>query len=79
VAGTLRVLADAAARGLTDLEESFERLRHTNFRVSSALLESLLEEHIGEACANDGSAVKPAVAGTHVLSPANQRFACARP
>src|SRR5947207_2297569 len=28
VVGTLRVLADGASRGLTDLEESFERLRH---------------------------------------------------
>jgi len=45
VVGTLRVLADGATRGLTDLEESFERLRHTNFRVSSELLESLLEEY----------------------------------
>jgi predicted nucleic acid-binding protein len=45
VVGTLRVLADGASLGLTDLEESFDRLRHTNFRVSSELLESLLEEH----------------------------------
>jgi predicted nucleic acid-binding protein len=44
VVGTLRVLADGASRGLTDLEESFDRLRHTNFRVNSELLESLLEE-----------------------------------
>ena len=45
VVGTLRVLADGASCGLTDLEESFERLRHTNFRVNSELLESLLEEY----------------------------------
>ncbi|HLN03633.1 MAG TPA: hypothetical protein VK335_30380 [Bryobacteraceae bacterium] len=45
VVGTLRVLADGASRGLTDLEEAFERLRHTNFRVNSELLESLLEEY----------------------------------
>jgi hypothetical protein len=45
VAGTLRVLADGASRGLTDLEESFERLRHTNFRANSELLESSLEEY----------------------------------
>jgi len=45
VVGTLRVLADGASRGLTDLEESFERLRHTNFRVNSELLESLLEDY----------------------------------
>jgi len=44
VVGTLRVLADGAARGLADLEESFDRLRHTNFRVSPELLESLLKE-----------------------------------
>jgi predicted nucleic acid-binding protein len=31
VVGTLRVLADGATRGLTDLAESFDRLRSTNF------------------------------------------------
>lgn len=45
VVGTLRVLADGATRGLTDLAESFERLRNTNFRVNSELLESLLDEY----------------------------------
>jgi predicted nucleic acid-binding protein len=45
VAGTLRILADGASRGFTDLAESFNRLRNTNFRVSSELLESLLEEY----------------------------------
>jgi len=45
VVGTLRVLADGASRGLTDLEESFERLRHTNFRANSELLESSLEKY----------------------------------
>jgi len=45
VVGTLRVLADGASRGLTDLEDSFERLRRTNFRVNSELLQSLLEEY----------------------------------
>jgi predicted nucleic acid-binding protein len=45
VVGTLRVLADSAGAGLTDLQESFDRLRHTNFRAHSELLESLLEEH----------------------------------
>ena len=44
VAGTLRVLADGARRGLADLAESFERLRRTNFRVNPELLDSLLEE-----------------------------------
>jgi predicted nucleic acid-binding protein len=45
VVGTLRVLADGASRGLADLQESFDRLRHSNFRVNSELLESLLEEY----------------------------------
>ena len=45
VVGTLRVLADGAGLGLINLEESFERLRNTSFRVSTELLESLLEEH----------------------------------
>jgi predicted nucleic acid-binding protein len=45
VIGTLRVLADGADRGLTDIEESFARLRNTNFRINSVLLESLLEEY----------------------------------
>lgn len=45
VVGTLRVLADGTSRGLTDLEQSFDRLRQTNFRVNSELLESLMEEH----------------------------------
>jgi predicted nucleic acid-binding protein len=45
VVGTLRVLADGASRGLADLAESFERLRKTNFRVNSELLESLLAEY----------------------------------
>lgn len=45
VVGTLRALADGASRGLTDLEESFERLRNTNFRASPELLESLSEEY----------------------------------
>jgi predicted nucleic acid-binding protein len=45
IVGTLRVLADGASRGLADLQESFERLRHTNFRVNSELLQSLLEEY----------------------------------
>jgi predicted nucleic acid-binding protein len=44
VAGTLRVLADAANLGLTDLEMSFERLRRTNFRANPELLESLSRE-----------------------------------
>lgn len=42
VLGTLRVLADAAEHGLADLPEAFDRLRHTNFRASEPLLQSLL-------------------------------------
>jgi predicted nucleic acid-binding protein len=45
VVGTLRVLADGASDGLTDLEQAFERLRQTNFRVNSDLLDSLLKEY----------------------------------
>src|SRR5262245_14749917 len=45
VVGTLRILADGASRGFTDLEESFNRLRDTNFRVNSELLESVLQEY----------------------------------
>jgi predicted nucleic acid-binding protein len=45
VVGTLCVLADGASRGLTDLEESFNRLQDTNFRVNSELLVSLLAEY----------------------------------
>jgi predicted nucleic acid-binding protein len=40
--GTLRVLADAAEHGLADLPTAFDRLRQTNFRVSEALLKTLL-------------------------------------
>jgi predicted nucleic acid-binding protein len=45
VVGTLRVLADGAIRGLADLEESFNRLQDTNFRVSPELQESVLREY----------------------------------
>lgn len=41
VAGTLGVLAHAADRGLADLRDVTERLLQTNFRISSALIESL--------------------------------------
>jgi len=43
--GTLRVLADGAGRGLTNLEEDFDRLRQTNFRVAPELLGALLDEY----------------------------------
>ncbi len=42
VAGTLGVLTHAADQGMVDMRRAIERLRQTNFRVSSALLESLL-------------------------------------
>jgi len=45
VVGTLRVLADGAGRGLSDLQEDLELLRCTNFRVNPELLESLLDEY----------------------------------
>ena len=43
VLGTLRVLADAAEHGLTDLQTAFDRLRQTNFRVSEQLFRMLLD------------------------------------
>lgn len=42
VAGTLRVLADAAAMGLIDLREAFARLRSTTFRADARLMDRLL-------------------------------------
>jgi len=42
VAGTLRVLADAAAMGLIDLSEAFARLRSTTFRADPRLMDRLL-------------------------------------
>jgi predicted nucleic acid-binding protein len=42
VAGTLRVLADAAAVGLIDLAEAFARLRSTTFRADARLMDRLL-------------------------------------
>jgi len=45
VVGTLRVPADGAAAGLSDLQTDFDRLRQTNFRVTAELLEALFEEY----------------------------------
>jgi len=42
VAGTLRVLASAAEKGLTDLPAAISRLRATDFRASEKLLQSFL-------------------------------------
>jgi predicted nucleic acid-binding protein len=45
VTGTLGVLDLAAQRGLADFAQAVEQLRQTNFRVSRALLDALLERH----------------------------------
>jgi predicted nucleic acid-binding protein len=45
VTGTLGVLDLAAARGLVDLTDAFERLARTNFRGSPRLLRSLSSKH----------------------------------
>ena len=42
--GTLGVLRAAAARGWIDLAAALDRLRQTNFRVTSVLLQELLAE-----------------------------------
>ena len=42
VIGTLRVLSDAAERGLLDLGEAFERLQRTSFRASQELYQRFL-------------------------------------
>jgi predicted nucleic acid-binding protein len=45
VTGTLGILDLAARRGLIDLEESFDRLRATNFRYRPQMLEDLLARY----------------------------------
>jgi predicted nucleic acid-binding protein len=42
--GTLGVLKSAAAQGWINLGEAFDSLRRTNFRVSAALLQQLLDD-----------------------------------
>ncbi|MGH9376005.1 MAG: DUF3368 domain-containing protein [Terriglobia bacterium] len=42
---TLAVLDKAAERGLIDLAEAVARLRQTNFRVRSKILDQLLDQH----------------------------------
>jgi predicted nucleic acid-binding protein len=44
VLGTLRVLADASQHGFADLAAVFARLRQTNFRASTQLLQQLLDD-----------------------------------
>lgn len=48
VTGLLGVLNEAARQGLVDLPAAIARLRKTNFRVSSRLIESLLERYRSE-------------------------------
>lgn len=43
VIGTLRVLSDAAERGLLDLAEAFDRLQQTSFRASQELYRRFLD------------------------------------
>lgn len=47
VLGTLRVLADAAEHGFADLPAALDRLRSTNFRADSRLLEQILNRARG--------------------------------
>jgi predicted nucleic acid-binding protein len=44
VAGTLRVLRDAAHLNLIDLRAALHRLQQTSFRVSPRLIEAVLRE-----------------------------------
>jgi predicted nucleic acid-binding protein len=44
VAGLLGVVKQAAAEGILDLPETIDRLRHTNFRASPALLKRTLDD-----------------------------------
>jgi predicted nucleic acid-binding protein len=46
VIGTLRVLYDAAAAGLCDLAQAYERLQHTTFRAHADLYKAFLDMHI---------------------------------
>jgi hypothetical protein len=48
VAGTLAVLEQAAQRGLVDLPALLQRLRQTNFRVSSDLTRQMLAHGQGQ-------------------------------
>jgi predicted nucleic acid-binding protein len=47
VLGTLRVLADAAEHGFADLPNACERLRSTDFRADSRLIEQILNRARG--------------------------------
>jgi predicted nucleic acid-binding protein len=45
VVGTLGVLRDAAQSGLIDLADALAKLRGTNFRVSRALIDKILDDY----------------------------------
>lgn len=44
ITGTIGVLVAASRAGLLDLRDALERLRRTNFRISNAMLNSLLAD-----------------------------------
>jgi predicted nucleic acid-binding protein len=45
VIGTVGVLKESADKGLLDLADALSRLRRTNFRISKAVVNLILEEH----------------------------------
>src|SRR5262249_23493774 len=45
ITGTIGVLDRAARQGLINLDDAFQRIRQTNFRVSSQLLEETLKDY----------------------------------
>jgi len=47
VTGTLGLLARAAAQGLLDLADAFQRLKATNFRYRQDIMDLLLKESDG--------------------------------
>jgi len=44
VAGTINILESASKRGLVDLAMAFDRLRETNFRIDTKLLDEMLDQ-----------------------------------
>ncbi len=52
---TLAVLDKAAERGLINLAETIARLRKTNFRVRSKILDRLLEQHAARSSPRSNS------------------------
>lgn len=45
VAGTINILESGAKRNLVNLEDAFEKLEKTNFRIASKLLKEILERN----------------------------------